>query len=52
MIKQFRLPVYQKTIGVYLEWERTDARFMFVGNRRYDAASLPLADITDDQIQR
>ena len=30
--------------------ERTDVRFMFIGNRRYDAPSLSLADVVNDKI--
>ena len=30
--------------------ERTDVRFMFIGNRLYDAPSLSLADVVNDKI--
>ncbi len=37
--------------GRALIWnERTDVRFMFIGNRRYDASSLSLADVVNDKI--
>ena len=62
LTKRFRLPVYQKKHGniynlikvrfgrAFIWNERTDVRFMFIGNRRYDAPSLSLADVVNDKI--